>query len=242
MAPNPQTHQTSQPCGSVARERAQHSWPFLFRDWPHDSRPQLPSSDETERSHGYIRARARPMGACTSHCLHACATGYSSNTMNADYTYPDSPCSLSSSTTCYFSLPTSHIACSLAYFSVETPLTTPLSTYCPDTDSDPSHPLLAVRRLSLEAHMPASPEASKLLQLQTAAAHRPAAQPLQQSSSTSSNDSSSASASSMGSKSPAASTICCCRCRRECDSGMIQFATNLYYCSHCARMTGYCAG
>jgi late competence protein required for DNA uptake (superfamily II DNA/RNA helicase) len=38
--------------------------------------------------------------------------------------------------------------------------------------------------------------------------------------------------------------LCCCRCRRESHghSGMFQFGTNLYYCSHCAKMVGYSAG
>jgi hypothetical protein len=151
------------------------------------------------------------------------------HTIISDYTSSDP---VPSSPTCYFSLPIS-----LAYYSAETPLTAPSSTYSADTDSDPTYPLLALRRLSLEDHMPASPDASKLLQLQTAAAHQPTAQPMQHSSSSSSNSSNS----SLGSgRSPL--TLCCCRCRRESGLGMIQFATNLYYCSHCAKMTGYCAG
>ncbi|KAF2691681.1 hypothetical protein K458DRAFT_286312 [Lentithecium fluviatile CBS 122367] len=147
--------------------------------------------------------------------------------MTSDYTSSDS---VSSSPTCYFSLPAS------LYYSVETPITPSFPTYSTDTDSDPTHPLLALRRPSLEDYM-SSPDASKLLQLQTTAAYRPATQPLQHSNSNSSNNS----ASSRGSRA-SPSTLCCCRCRRESGSGMIQFATNLYYCSHCARMTGYCAG
>jgi hypothetical protein len=143
--------------------------------------------------------------------------------MLSEYDFSDS------SPTCYFSLPAA-----LVHYSIETPLSTPLAAYSTETGSDPTHPLLALRRPSLEDHMTSSSDASKLLQLQTAAAHRPAAVPMQHSNSNSSSNSTS------GMSSP--SMLCCCRCRRESGSGMIQFATNLYYCNHCARMTGYCAG
>jgi hypothetical protein len=182
----------------------------------------------------YIRARARAMKAlrsCHFERLHAASTFYNKtklfHTMTTEYRFSDPE--PSSSTTCYFSFPVA-----LAHYSVDTPLTTPFATFSTETDSHPDHPLLALRRLSLEDHMSASQNASKLLQLQTAAAHRPATQPLQHTSSNSSNDSNS----SMGSP----STLCCCRCRRESASSMIQFATNLYYCHHCAKMTGYCVG
>lgn len=141
--------------------------------------------------------------------------------------------SASSSPICYFSL-----SVSTTHFSIETPSTTPLTAYSPDTYSDPHHPLLALRPLSPEQHMPAT-EAS-ILQLQTSAAHRPNAQPLQAASASPSSASSSASGSSQGPASP--STLCCSRCRRESSGSMVQFGTNLYYCNHCARMTGYCAG
>lgn len=136
---------------------------------------------------------------------------------------------------CYFSLPLSS-----THFSVETPNSPPLQDYTPDTYSDPSNPLLAFRDLSLHCQMSPTVDASRLLQLQTAAAHRPAAQPLQHSSSTSSTNSDSSMNS--GGSSPSSSMLCCCRCRRESGSGMVQFGTNLYYCNHCAKMTGYCAG
>jgi len=140
--------------------------------------------------------------------------------------------SVPSSPICDFSRPAA-----LAHCSVETPLTPPFAAYSTEIESHPANPLLALQRSSLEEHIMASTDASKLLRLQTDAAHRPAAKPLQHSSSTSS---SSSSHSSSSTASPA--TLCCCRCRRESGSGMIQFATNLYYCNHCARMTGYCAG
>lgn len=145
--------------------------------------------------------------------------------------------------TCYFSIPV--INTSVTHFSQETPTTSPLSAYTPDTPSDPRNPLLALRDTSPEysyASM-SSPgvDPSRLLQLQTSAAHpsRPAARPLQQSSPTSSTASDSSS-SSTSSRIP--TMLCCSRCRRESGSGMIQFGTNIYYCNHCARMTGYCAG
>ncbi|KAF1964868.1 hypothetical protein BU23DRAFT_491316 [Bimuria novae-zelandiae CBS 107.79] len=140
--------------------------------------------------------------------------------------------------TCYFSLPVSS-----THFSTETPSTTPLTGYCPETPSDPYHPLLALRPLSPEHHMAAPAKASSLLQLQTGAAHnstRPTAQPLQPVSTSPSSASSSTSSFHSGLASP--STLCCSRCRRESIGGMVQFGTNLYYCNHCARMTGYCAG
>lgn len=139
--------------------------------------------------------------------------------------------STSFQTLCYFSLPIAS-----THFSIETPVATPLQAYSPDILPDPHHPLLASRQLSPEHHM-APADNSSLLQLQTSAANRPSAQPLQHGASS---PPGSASTSSSGSTSP--STLCCSRCRRECSGSMVQFGTNLYYCSHCARITGYCAG
>lgn len=139
-----------------------------------------------------------------------------------------------SSSVCYFSLPISS-----SHFSTETPSATPLAAYSPNTDSDPYHPLLASRPLSPESHM-STTETSSLLQLQTSAAHRPNAQPLQPASTSPSSTSASSSSSGSGLTSP--STLCCSRCRRESSGSMVQFGTNLFYCNHCAKMTGYCAG
>ncbi|PVI06609.1 hypothetical protein DM02DRAFT_638647 [Periconia macrospinosa] len=148
---------------------------------------------------------------------------------------------MNSSPTCYFSLP---VINTTAHFSLETPNTSPLSAYSPDILPDPRNPLLAFRETASDCCMSSHADSSKLLQLQTKAANRPAAQPLQQSSTTPSSDSDSSSSSrssNMGSRafSP---VLCCSRCRRESGTGMIQFGTNIYYCTHCARMTGYCAG
>ncbi|USP82735.1 uncharacterized protein yc1106_10009 [Curvularia clavata] len=139
---------------------------------------------------------------------------------------------------CYFSIvPAVH-------FSLETPSTSPVSEYQACTPSDPTHPLLALRPLP-SPFMSASQDASRLLQLQTDASHRPAPDPLQpqsraSSASSNSSDSTTSSAYNSGFSSP--STLSCCRCRRQCLANMYQIGTNRYYCSHCARMTGYSAG
>ena len=138
---------------------------------------------------------------------------------------------------CYFSIvPATH-------FSLETPSITPFSEYYPYTPSDPHNPLLAFRPTP-PLHMSSSPiDASRLLQLQTQAAHRPAAEPLHsQSRASSTSSSSSSSSSSSTSRMDLPLTPCCIRCRRECLTSMYQIGTNRYYCSHCARMTGYSAG
>ncbi|UPX13905.1 uncharacterized protein EKO05_0004400 [Ascochyta rabiei] len=144
---------------------------------------------------------------------------------------------LGAQSSCYFTLPASH-----SHYSDETPQLSPHTEYCSVTWPNPTNPLLAHRSLPM-----ASPgaDASRLLQLQTQAAHRPCTQPLQPAGSSSpsnSNSSMSSQRSSVSMSSP--SVLCCCRCRRESfgHSGMFQYGTNLYYCSHCARMVGYSAG
>ena len=141
-------------------------------------------------------------------------------------------CTVSAEPTCYFSL--------LVPPSIDSPDITPLSAYLPDICSNSSHPLLAARPDDFLL-MSGSSDASRLLQLQTAATNRPAAEPLQhRDSSTSSTSSSSSSSSNFSTMS--SQSISCCRCRRDCLAGMYQIGTNRYYCSHCARMTGYSAG
>jgi hypothetical protein len=163
--------------------------------------------------------------------------------MYADHHHSPNYSSPSSAPSCYFSIA---VPASSVHFSLDTPTTTPLSDYSQDTFSDPCHPLLAIHPPPHES-MSNSGDASRLLQLQTAAAHRPTADPLQHRGSTSSSnssDSGSSSSSSQGSSSGVMSpqVLSCCRCRRESLMGMIQFSTNIYYCSHCARMVGYSAG
>ncbi len=143
--------------------------------------------------------------------------------------------------TCYFTLPLTTSHCH-SHFSTETPTISPFSTYSPYTCSEPENPLLAVRP-DVFLLMSSSSDAARFLQLQTAAAHRPAAEPLQhRDSSTSSSSSSSSSMSSQSNTGLSPHSISCCRCRRDCLAGMYQIGTNRYYCSHCARMTGYSAG
>lgn len=151
-------------------------------------------------------------------------------TMTADLASPDS-CHREPS--CYFSIP------SAGHYSLEIPLTSPASDYQQQqTPSESFNPLLACRAL-LPLYMSNPCDASRLLQLQTAAAHRPTAEPLQH---RASSTSSSGSNSSTSNYSMASSPPCCCRCRRESYGNMFQIGTNRYYCSHCARMTGYSAG
>ncbi|KAF2132371.1 hypothetical protein P153DRAFT_364777 [Dothidotthia symphoricarpi CBS 119687] len=150
-------------------------------------------------------------------------------------------------TVCYFSIP---LLEPNSHFSSETPSTSPVFEFTSSTTPDPINPLLAYR--SARALMSSPIDASRLLQLQTDAAHRPSPEPLQSSASSISSNNSSSSSSSSGSNSnmpsPRSSISsspapCCCRCRREHGhSSMFQFGTNLYYCGHCAKMTGYSVG
>ncbi|KAJ4992714.1 hypothetical protein SVAN01_01760 [Stagonosporopsis vannaccii] len=138
--------------------------------------------------------------------------------------------------TCYFTLPLA-----ASHYSDETPEISPFHEYSPYTWAVSTNPLLAHRSLPM-----ASPgaDASRLLQLQTQAAHRPSTQPLQPAGSPSPSNSDSSVSSQRSSSISVSSPICCCRCRRESHghSGMFQFGTNLHYCSHCAKMVGYSAG
>ncbi|KAH4945436.1 hypothetical protein HBI23_027270 [Parastagonospora nodorum] len=139
------------------------------------------------------------------------------------------------------------------HYSTETPTITPMSEYSAQTPADPINPLLAYRHSPSES-MSAPSDASRLLQLQTSAAHPRTLQhsdsssrSLSSSSPNSSPTNSRSSSTDSGTSShrgsmPSPSVLACCRCRRESLMGMIQFSTNTYYCSHCARMVGYSAG
>ncbi|OAL56829.1 hypothetical protein IQ07DRAFT_497667 [Pyrenochaeta sp. DS3sAY3a] len=146
--------------------------------------------------------------------------------MTADLSTPDS---FSHEPLCYFSI----LPAGASHFSLETPSITTVYDFSAHTPSDPSNPLLAFRPAP-PLHMSSPSDASRLLQLQTSAAHRPSAEPLQQRASSTSSSGSNSSSSSQ--------SISCCRCRRDCLAGMYQIGTNRYYCSHCAKMTGYSAG
>lgn len=159
--------------------------------------------------------------------------------------------------TCYFS----YIPSTSSHFSIETPVCSPgSSTLTLSTLADPSNPLLALRDPpSIPRSPPATMDASKLLQLQTAAAYgsrRPAAQPVQNCT-VNSDDSQSQSSSSSSSSSDSSTTstpqngfatslpIRCSRCHRSASLGysdptaMVSFGTNLYYCRRCADLVGY---
>jgi hypothetical protein len=133
----------------------------------------------------------------------------------------------------HFTLPTS-----TSYYPYEIPQTsfTPWLD-CPlHTRTDLCKPLL-VQKQSLMS----TPDAavSRLLQLQTQAAYRASTQPLQFGNGSSSTASDSSVTTVRSSMSTSPSTLCCCRCRCEHGhSGMFQLGTNLYYCSHCAKMVG----
>ena len=215
-------------------------WPNAVYEAYSHPRSRLPTTD----SHSPSSPLPRPN---TSHIMNADHPTPDSPVSTAS-SYPSSPAGYSPTTApcCYFSIvPATH-------FSLETPTHSPVSEYQPHTPSDPTHPLLAFR-LPPPLSMSSPNPASGLLQLQTQAAYRPTADPLQQqqqqhrassASSTGSNSSSSSSSSSSSHRTSmgSPSTLCCCRCRRECVTSMYQIGTNRYYCSHCARMTGYSAG
>lgn len=160
------------------------------------------------------------------------------------------------SQTCYFSYQppsynTAAFSPSSSHFSVETPSWSPSQpAYSTDAVSDPSHPLLARRYLS-DCNKPPV-DNSKLLQLQTAAAHAPSSSHSKpramatrpsHSTSISSNSSSSSSSPSYASHS---APIRCSRCHRESTfgsfnptAGMVSYGANLYYCTRCADLVGY---
>jgi len=140
---------------------------------------------------------------------------------------------------CYFS----YVPAAYDHYSTETPLAHPEASVF-DATPDSHHPLLAIRR-----NPPLTPclsmDASKLMGLQTAAAHqlnRPKPQPQQNLLTTS--DDSVRSSSSSDSGSSSASTpqlIFCSRCQRSSygTAGMVCFAMNSYYCTRCASLVGY---
>jgi hypothetical protein len=191
--------------------------------WPIDHR-----SIEV-RAYSRLRSHVR---CSDSHTWSFCSKTHTSPTMSADHSTPDH---LPAAPFCYFSIVPA------AHFSQETPSHSPISDYQSYTPSEPTNPLLAFRPAP-PLYMTNPSDASRLLQLQTQAAHRPAPEPVQQQQRTSSTSSTSSnsSTSSLGLASP--STLFCCRCRRESLANMFQIGTNRYYCSHCARMTGYSAG
>lgn len=157
---------------------------------------------------------------------------------------------------CYFSM--IHQPHAAPHFSDETPMSSPIRG--PRTPSDPCNPLLALRSSPPASTAPPRMDASKLLQLQTAAAYsliRPKPQPLQDilevshdsfysSASSSPSSSPSSSDTSIRTITPPPQIVRCSRCQRSASidsglkkSGMVSFGTNLYYCNRCASFVGY---
>ena len=155
---------------------------------PHATRPNASSSLVIPRRHLFL-------------FLCRCQT------MTVDLHTPDAA---HTTPTCYFTF----VPAPLPGFADYTPTTSPFSDCSPCAFADPSHPLLAVRPVSPLLMSSPSPAAGRLLQLQTAAAQRPAAQPIQHRASSTSSSSSSSSTSSVSSASSMSSqSIPCCRCR-----------------------------
>ena len=180
-------------------------------------------------------------------------------------TTPDRPYHRETPSLCYFSIPSPGSPYNSASDSDITPLSSPLTV--PDTPSDPRFPLLAFRESELRPMPSQAIDASKLLQLQTAAAyanvpHRPKPRVIQdvleisgdegsddaKSSSSSSSSSSSVNSSSGTSRrtSMQSETVRCSRCKRtsflgslEQKTRFVSYGVNLYYCKTCANMVGY---
>ncbi|OJD32023.1 uncharacterized protein BKCO1_4200062 [Diplodia corticola] len=170
------------------------------------------------------------------------------------------PTESTSNALCYFSfVPPSHPETSFVdHFSSETPSP---GLYSDDlsvqTPSEPTNPLLAARPWSVSFTVsPAAMDASKILQLQTAAAYsyqsRPQPQPVQdvldlspmssRSGSDASSSTSSSSRTSVSGEVPTVQFIRCSRCHRTDTAGskkMIGYGINSYYCVRCADIVGY---
>lgn len=149
---------------------------------------------------------------------------------------------------CYFSIPRIQSNDHTPHFSDETPSASP--ALHADTPSDPSNPLLASQTIPTYLLMPYNMDASRLLQLQTAAAYasqRPSPTTLQgcqpSSSSSSSSSRSSSSDASMSAR-PSLELYRCSRCHRASSLGsspgnMMPIGINNYYCNRCAAIVGY---
>jgi len=128
---------------------------------------------------------------------------------------------------CYFTYqPADH-------WSIETPLESPrLSS---DIRPDPSNPFLAARPAYFQLSPPLHKQhmdVSKLMQFQTAAAHGS----LNNMSSRSSSSDSSRTSSDLGT--PVIQDKSCSRCQTT-HGSFIAYSLNSYYCTRCAKMTGY---
>jgi hypothetical protein len=145
------------------------------------------------------------------------------------YTHSTSPGdNIHNSPTCYFSY-VPHLS---DHWSLETPVASPTLSSI-EVVADPRNPLLAARVPPALLTPPIAMDASRLLQLQTAAAH-----PQTPSRSQSRSDYSGRSSMSSESSSPTRPSVRCSRCQT--DSGaMVKYAMTSYYCSRCAGIVGY---
>jgi hypothetical protein len=130
-------------------------------------------------------------------------------------------------TSCYFSY-TPHPS---THWSLETPLSSP-SSFSAEVTADPNNPLLAARQPCASLTPPITMDASRLLQLQTAAAHP------HRHSQSGSGYSSGRSSTSSESSSPTRPAVRCSRCQTDSGS-MVKYSMNSYYCSRCAGIVGY---
>jgi hypothetical protein len=123
------------------------------------------------------------------------------------------------------------------HWSVETPLPSPdLSA---KVVADPQNPLLAAR-LPLLCTPPQTIEASRLLQLQTMAAHqppRPRPQPHQDVLYIS-DDAMSSRSSTSSERSTSSTPRVCSRCQTH-YGDFVAYSLNSYYCTRCAKIVGY---
>ncbi|EON63309.1 hypothetical protein W97_02536 [Coniosporium apollinis CBS 100218] len=156
---------------------------------------------------------------------------------------------------CYFSITPVVYSKASEHFSVETPACSPTTAaFDPETPSEPSNPLLALRLPPPTLLTGSNMDASKLMSLQTTAAfspNRPKPRPIQDVLVLGESDSSESSttnySSDSSSSTPANPITRCSRCHRSSslgsssstNSGMISFGPNSYYCQRCATIVGY---
>jgi len=145
--------------------------------------------------------------------------------------YPESSPLASNTHSCYFTyLPPS----SANHWSTETPLESPQLPS--NVRPDPHNPFLAAREppAQLSPLPQYTMDVSRLMQLQSAAAHGSADNSSSRSSSTSSGRSSASSES----VTPVIQGKSCSRCQTTYGS-FVSYALNSYYCTRCAKLVGY---
>ncbi|PSK57775.1 hypothetical protein B9Z65_8977 [Elsinoe australis] len=163
---------------------------------------------------------------------------------------------------CYFSLTPGRTSISS---NNDTPLYSPEDQSLDNPQADPTNPLLAIRPTAASPSKTTKMNTTSLLQLQTQAAHqpvrtRPQPRPVQDVHRTSSDDSDSSNSndstgpvySSRSPSKPASftssmATARCSRCHRTPSidivtgkGNMIEYGLNLFYCTRCANIVGFC--